>query len=256
MFSESQFIAQSPTSEVLELHLSCTGLADKDTFSKSDPFATVFLSTNNSPKVQAGSTEVLKNNLNPVFKKAIPVTYIYEMVQSVTVRIYDQDDGGNHDFLGEANFSLAAVLMAPPDGYVQALVLEGKNKGTVKVKYSKLGESKKLYTFKINCTQVKDIEFWSKSDPFVRIYRPMPQYVGAQNGDQIPPSGWIQVHETEPVMNNLNPNFRPFMIPSANLNGGNSVIINKYEIWDYESDGKHRAISSGYASASQLEKGN
>ena len=164
MISGSQLVAQSPTSELLELHISCVGLADKDTFSKSDPFATVFLSTNNSPKTQVGTTEVMKNHLNPIFKKSIPVTYVYEMVQSVTVRVFDQDEGGDHDFLGEATFSLASVLMAPPEGYSQQLILQGKPKGNVRVKYSKIGESKKLYTFKLNCTQVKDIEFWSKSD--------------------------------------------------------------------------------------------
>lgn len=255
MITSSQFVAQSPTSELLELHLSCTSLADKDTFSKSDPFVTAFLSTNKSPLSQVGSTEVVQNNLNPTFKKGIPVTYIYEMVQTVTVRVFDYDDGGDHDFLGEATFSLASVLMAPPDGLSQPLALQGKQKGFIRVRFSKIGESKRIYTFKFNCTQVKDIEFWSKSDPFLRIFRPTTQYMGINNGDQIPPSGWVQVHETEPVMNNLNPNFRQFTIPSANLNGGNSLVVNKYEIWDYESDGQHRVISSGYAAVAQLEKG-
>ena len=70
----------------------------------------------------------------------------------------------------------------------------------------------------------------------------------------MPDNGWIQVHETEFYKNNLNPIFLPFSVNGASLNRNNPAMINKWEIWDFESDGKHRSIGSFYATINDVVK--
>jgi hypothetical protein len=48
-----------------------------------------------------------------------------------------------------------------------------------------------------------DVDFFSKSDPFLRFFRSR----GEAGSD------WILVHETEVIMDNLNPVWKPFELP-------------------------------------------
>lgn len=68
----------SSLKETLELYFSCNNLIDRDTFSKSDPVVRVFVEYRNGQKDPIGTTETVKNNLNPVFKKAITIDYLFE----------------------------------------------------------------------------------------------------------------------------------------------------------------------------------
>ena len=70
---------QDNLKETLELYFTCKNLADKDTFSKSDP--SLKLSIQNlgaNYPVVIGLTETIQNSLNPEFKKALLVEYLFE----------------------------------------------------------------------------------------------------------------------------------------------------------------------------------
>lgn len=229
--------------ERIELYFQCLHLVDRDVLSKSDPFIEVYLQTRNFPATLVGKTEIVRDNLSPNFKRPIPINYFFETQQTLRIHVLDYDDDGNHDDLGSVTCTVSQILMAPAEGLKLSLSKQSKKGSFVKITYQKIGESNKNYWFRMRCSNVKDIEFFSKSDPFVRILRPLPQYETQTNPAAIPDSGWIQVYETEQYMDNLNPIFRPFTINSATLNRGNQFMVNRFEIWDWESDGKHRIIS-------------
>ena len=238
--------------EKMELYFHCINLTNRDVLSKSDPFIEVYLQTRNHKGYLVGRTEVIKDNLNPTFKKPVTIDYFFETQQTLTIHCLDHDEGGSHDDLGTATCTVSQILMAPIDGLTLSLNSSSKKASKVKISYQKIGQTNKTYGFKVRCTKVKDIEFFSKSDPFLRIFRPAQVYEAQVNPSQIPDSGWVQVHETEQYMDNLNPVFRPFNINSAALNRGNPNMLNRWEIWDWESDGKHRVISSIVTSMSAI----
>ena len=66
----------------VQLRLQCSGLAQTDTFSQSDPFALVFING-----VEIGRTEVIKNTINPRFVKTFEIDYYFEEVQNVIIRV-------------------------------------------------------------------------------------------------------------------------------------------------------------------------
>ena len=248
---------QSPNSELLDLFISCRNLANKDVMSKSDPYVRVFMSTNKMQPSLVGETETISNDLNPDFKKPVTVNYVYEQHQEVSFKVLDRDDGYNDDLLGDVSIPLPKILMSNPQtGYKQELKsASGKSQGWIQIRFAKMKAAKGLYNFKVRGSKIKDIEFFSKSDPFIRIYRPSQNYENVPEFHTIPSNCWIQVYESEPHMNNLNPVFQPFSISSAQLNCNVDTMANKWEVWDYESDGMHRVISTGYSTGNALKAG-
>ncbi|KAK2160903.1 hypothetical protein LSH36_125g04042 [Paralvinella palmiformis] len=65
----------------IELSLSCCKLADTDTFSKSDPSNSI---------IQLGRTEVIWNNLNPVFVRKFVIDYIFGKTLRLKFEVYDE----------------------------------------------------------------------------------------------------------------------------------------------------------------------
>ena len=68
----------------LQLHLTCKNLMDLDKFSKSDPQVYVFLQDDVAGNWgEVGRTEMIKDNLNPVFTTPINVNYEFERLQKL-----------------------------------------------------------------------------------------------------------------------------------------------------------------------------
>jgi len=62
----------------VELFFSCRGLKDKDFFGKSDPQLTLYKNVIGDKWAKVGSTEVIKNDLNPDFSKSFKIEFIFE----------------------------------------------------------------------------------------------------------------------------------------------------------------------------------
>jgi len=86
-----------------------------DTFSKSDPFAILFLQRGNVWQ-RIGQTEVIHDNLNPRWVQKITVDYHFEQQERFKVQVFDSDDDKNlqslpsHDFIGEIEFQLHEIV--------------------------------------------------------------------------------------------------------------------------------------------------
>jgi|MDSY01.1.fsa_nt_gb hypothetical protein len=93
-----------------EFHVRCRDLRKMDYFSDSDPFCVVYLNG-----VEIGRTEIIRDNHNPEFTKSFLVDYFFEEVQTVQVRVFDEDKKGStkladHDFMGLASFLLGDLM--------------------------------------------------------------------------------------------------------------------------------------------------
>ncbi len=118
----------------IEMYLSGKDLMDMDFFSKSDPYIKVYFQVNSHAKEQLiCRTETIDNNLNPVWKKPILLSYIFEAVQYVRFEVYD-DDGGKDDFIGMARETLGTFTGAKH----QTTILTLQNPKKPKAKCGKL----------------------------------------------------------------------------------------------------------------------
>ncbi|XP_017333593.1 copine-7 [Ictalurus punctatus] len=88
----------------VELSFCAKKLDDKDLFSKSDPFLEIYRVNDDSTEQLVHRTEVIKNNLNPVwqpFKVSLISLCSCDEDRKLKCLVWDYDSRGKHDFIGE-----------------------------------------------------------------------------------------------------------------------------------------------------------
>uniref|UniRef100_G3PBL8 Copine family member 9 n=1 Tax=Gasterosteus aculeatus aculeatus TaxID=481459 RepID=G3PBL8_GASAC len=98
--------------DIATMQLCANKLDKKDFFGKSDPFLVFYRSNEDGTFTICHKTEVIKNNLNPVWQPfTIPVRALCngDYDRTVKVDVYDWDRDGSHDFIGEFTTSYREV---------------------------------------------------------------------------------------------------------------------------------------------------
>ncbi|XP_072268421.1 copine-4 [Pyxicephalus adspersus] len=94
----------SGNDDYVELSFSARKLDDKDFFSKSDPFLEAFRMNDDGTQQLVHRTEVVMNNLNPVwktFKVSVNSLCSGDHDRKLKCIVWDWDSNGKHDFIGE-----------------------------------------------------------------------------------------------------------------------------------------------------------
>ncbi|KUF97246.1 hypothetical protein AM588_10011329 [Phytophthora nicotianae] len=227
-----------PTSSV-ELSLSAKDLKDRDIISKSDPFAVLFVKSG-SGWTKLGKTEAKKDDLNPSWTKLFLVEYHFESVQQLKVEVYDQDSSSpdklkDQDFIGGAEFTLGQLMGAP--GQSGSFLLTrgkstSKHQGSLLVKAEEAKASSEAVRFRFSAASLANMDgMFSKSDPFLVLSRLR------EDGQS-----WTQVHRTETIDNNLNPNWRVFELPMQQLCNGDPKRPLSLQVFDEDRGGKSDLI--------------
>ncbi|KAE8890881.1 Copine-3 [Phytophthora fragariae] len=227
-----------PTSSV-ELSLSAKDLKDRDIISKSDPFAVLYVKSG-AGWTQLGKTEVKKDDLNPKWAKLFLVEFHFESVQQLKVEVYDQDSSSpdklkEQDHIGGAEFTLGQLMGAPGQSG-SFLLTRGKSKskhqGSLLVRAEEVKASNEAARLRFSATALANMDgLFSKSDPFLVISR-----LREDGGS------WTQVHRTETIDNNLNPNWRRFELPLQQLCNGDHRRPLRLEVFDEDRGGKFELI--------------
>ncbi|XP_078158533.1 protein BONZAI 3-like isoform X3 [Carex rostrata] len=96
--------------QAVELILRCTHLENKDTFSKSDPFIRISRTVEGGASVPICKTEVINNNLNPVWRPVTLTTQqFYSKENPLVIECFDFESSGNHVLLGRIDLSIAEL---------------------------------------------------------------------------------------------------------------------------------------------------
>lgn len=195
----------------INLEFRAISLRDRDWIGKSDPIVNVYEPRH--PTLDAdrvtewkslGSTETLKNNVNPTWTKLVKARYYFERHQPLRFVIVDVDNfktlKGDH--LGTANSTLAEIVRngtvklklknntgGPGRGELIIRAHDGNPEGKVRLKLSFSGRG----------LDKKDL--LGKSDPYYKLMRVMP---GSE--------GTSMLHKSEKKMNDLNPTWKPHTV--------------------------------------------
>ncbi|KAM0994990.1 hypothetical protein ACFX15_010072 [Malus domestica] len=240
----------------LELSFSASKLLDLDVTSKSDPMVVVYLKKNDGKLEELGRTEVILNNLNPVWIQKVSVAYQFEMVQNLIFRVYDVDTQYHNvpvktlnlrdqEFLGEGSCILSEIVTKQNRSLT--LTLKGKNGlgglrnfGTLTVHAEETIASRSAVEIKFRCAHLDNKDIFSKSDPFLRISRTV------ETGGSIP------ICKTEVVDNNLNPTWKPLCLSMQQFGSKDTPLV--IECFDFNSNGNHILIGKLQKSVADLEK--
>jgi len=95
------------------------GVDKKDLFGKSDPFLEFWRRHNDNWSL-CYRTEVIKNDLNPIWKQFYIPHYLLaskEGEKEIKLVCYDADSDGSHDLIGECYVTMKQLEAAPKDGF-------------------------------------------------------------------------------------------------------------------------------------------
>ncbi|KAB2630104.1 protein BONZAI 3-like [Pyrus ussuriensis x Pyrus communis] len=216
----------------------------------------VYLKKNDGKLEELGRTEVILNNLNPVWIQKVSVAYQFEMVQNLIFHVYDVDTQYHNvpvktlklkdqEFLGEGSCVLSEIVTKQNRSLT--LTLKGKNGhgglrnfGTLTVHAEETIASRSAVEIKFRCAHLDNKDLFSKSDPFLRISRTV------ETGGSIP------ICKTEVVDNNLNPTWKPLCLSMQQFGSKDNPLV--IECFDFNSDGNHILIGKLQKSIADLEK--
>jgi len=222
---------QSKNSNIigLRLFLKAEGLPNKAGMFKgiSDPCATVTaISYRSHDKIDLGTTEVLKNNLNPEWTTSFPLEYELETNMNIVVEVFDKMSKGKDIGMGSVSLDVNELYNA--EG--KTMVVNMK-KGKVIARVETLQGSGSL-RLKLCGSKLKNIEsgMFGKSDPFFEIKTK--NIIGMK-------VEWNTVYRSNVVKDNLNPNWKEDNISLSALCRGDLDAALLVTIFDHESDGEH-----------------
>ncbi|PFX18281.1 copine-3-like isoform X1 [Stylophora pistillata] len=210
----------------VELHISCRGLLDKDTTSKSDPLCAMYIQDSHGKWVEHARTEKVQNNLNPDFAQGIVLDYYFEMVQKLKFAVYDVDNAtsslGDDDFLGDMECNLGQVVSKK--SFASALQIKGRKVGAITVYAEELKGGNEVVQLTFRATNLDKKDFLGKSDPFLQLSKLK------SDGET------LLVHRTEVIKNNLNPSWKSFDISLSTLCGGDYDAPIRIGCYDWDED--------------------
>ncbi|KAI3358526.1 hypothetical protein L3Q82_014937, partial [Scortum barcoo] len=231
----------SPCLTKVELRVACRGISDRDALSKPDP-CVVLKMQSHGQWFEVDRTEVIRSSSSPVFSKIFLVDYYFEEVQRLRFELHDISSANNGlrdaDFLGAMECTLGQIVSQRK--LTKALLKQGNTAGKSSITvtaeelsgnddYVELSFSALLGRC-LTCAFFPLKDFFSKSDPFLEIFR-----LNDDGTESL-------VHRTETVMNNLSPVWKSFKVSLNTLCSGDHDRELKCTVWDWDSNGKHDFI--------------
>ncbi|XP_041759482.1 copine-4 isoform X2 [Coregonus clupeaformis] len=189
---------------------------------------------NSSCLTKVDRTEVIRSSINPVFSKVFLVDFYFEEVQRLRYELHDISSAHNGlrdtDFLGAMECTLGQIVSQRK--LSKALLKQGNttSKSSITVTSEELSGNDDYVELSFSARKLDDKDFFSKSDPFLEIFR--------INDDG---SGSL-VHRTETVMNDLSPVWKSFKVSLNTLCSGDHDRQLKCTVYDWDSNGKHDFI--------------
>jgi hypothetical protein len=226
----------SGLSSKVEIHLSADNLPKLDTFSNTDPFAVLYMGPPGQ-LVEVGRSETIDDTQAPRWTTQIIVDFFFEEVQELRVEIYDRDskaeDLGRHDFAGSAALSMGKLM--GHQGHIICPLTGGKakKKSTVTLHAEEVSTCADLVQLQFVCTKLDNRDgIFGASDPFVKLSRSNPDHPGT----------WKAVWQSEVIMDNHNPTFKPATVSVQQLCNGDYDRQILLQVFDWDSDGTHDLI--------------
>uniref|UniRef100_A0A8C6LDA5 Copine 4 n=7 Tax=Aplocheiloidei TaxID=45443 RepID=A0A8C6LDA5_NOTFU len=233
----------SPCLTKVELRLTCKGISDRDALSKPDP-CIVLKMQSHGQWMEVDRTEVIRSCVNPTYSKVFTLDFYFEEVQRLRFELYDINSSHNGlkeaDFLGSVECTLGQIISQRK--LSKALLRPGGTvgKAIITVSAEELTGNDDYIELSFSARKLDDKDFFSKSDPFLEIYR--------VNDD----ATMQLVYRTETVMNNLNPVWKTFKVSLNSLCSGDHERKLQCTVWDWDSNGKHDYIGEFEASFKEM----
>ncbi|XP_068999899.1 copine-4-like isoform X1 [Embiotoca jacksoni] len=224
----------------VELRLTCKGVSDRDALSKPDPCIVLNMQSHGQ-WMEVDRTEVIQSCVHPTYSKVFTLDFYFEEVQRLRFEMFDINSSLKEaHFLGSVECTLGQIISQRK--LSKALLRPGGTIGKtiITISAEELTGNDDYIELSFSARKLDDKDFFSKSDPFLEIYR--------LNDDAT-----LQlVYRTETVMNNLNPVWKTFKVSLNSLCSGDHERKLQCTVWDWDSNGKHDYIGEFEATFKEM----
>ncbi|XP_018013804.1 copine-8 isoform X2 [Hyalella azteca] len=237
----------NPVTKV-QLSVSAKKLRDADLTSKSDPVCVLYWKDIHKNSLhELARTEKIIDSLEPCWVQKFDVDYRFEERQVLQFHIFDWDNSkhetSTQDKLGWTECTLAEIMASGGEPLTRTLN-DGKG-GIIVVVGEEVVESKEVVTLSFAGSGLDKKDMFGKSDPYLVVSKS----VGSNNQ-------YTVVHRTEYIKKTLDPVWKPFVIRSSLLCGGDDQRPLKIECFDYDKDSEHDFIGECFTTLAKLKQGN
>jgi hypothetical protein len=223
-------------SSKVEIHLSCDNLPKLDTFSNTDPFAVLYIGKEGHYR-EVGRTNTIDDTQFPRWTTQFVVDFFFEEVQNMKVVVYDRDskaeDLAKQELCGSAELTMGKLM--GHQGHIVLPLVGGKakKKSTITLHAEEVSACADLLQLQFVCTKLDNRDgIFGASDPFVKLSRCNPNHPGI----------FKAVWQSEVIMNNHNPTFKPATVSAQALCNGDYDRQVLVQVFDWDSDGTHDLI--------------
>ncbi|KAJ5073836.1 copine [Anaeramoeba ignava] len=237
----------------VEIHVSCTKLVDLDTFTKSDPMVVIFTPApgQRGRWMEHDRTEIVWNDLNPRFVKAITMDYHFEENQPLKFVVYhvvsEKKPLSQQRVIGEAECMLSQLVSARTGAFTKDLTHPSKpnqSRGKINIFCEEVRAMSYIAKFRFCAKKLDKKDFFGKSDPFLVISK-------CREGNV-----YVPVHQTEFYKRTLNPTWKPFSITVQKLCNGDFDRPLNLEVYDWNRNSAADFIGTAKTSLRELHEGN
>jgi len=229
--------------EQVEFYLSCRSLKNLDILSKSDPQVRLYFKNKSNAWIYYGETEIIKDNLNPNFHKTFLVDFIFETHQHIKFEIIDIDGPTHFEMIGNVETTVGTIMGARKQTFIADIKHKEKVTGKLIVRAEKVDLHCQSVSWQWSGVKLMNTDGWfGKSDPLLRFFKKK------ETGEN------LLVHQTEVIMDNLNPVWKPFKVLDKKLCSEYNQDF-KVECWDWEKSGKYQFIGEFETSLERIKSG-
>jgi len=180
--------------------------------------------------VEFGRTERIKNTHNPMWTKTFNIDFLGDDVQRQAIKfeVYDADSSSQtlrkQDFMGMVEANLGDIVN--DNKFSRKLINGSSSKASLSVTAERL----KTVSVQLTGVNLKDLDTFSKSDPFFALkFRD--------------PYGYFKpAYTSEKIDNDLNPRWKKFSVLDSDLCNGDYRRPLKIMVFDWDSSGNHDLI--------------
>jgi len=234
----------------MRLQLSLEASALKNTSGRmsrrvADPYAEIYLGDNEE---LVGTTEIVHANLNPRWCSPIFLEFDPNHELWIKVRLHDDVSGRSVEIdMGSVLVHVNAIYRASQEGKAHEVPLED-GAGSLILWAHESYDLASFFNFKFRGLHIKNIEIGrlglGSTDPFYEIYKKHPLSTGGTR--------WQLIHRSDTIKNHLNPMWEEEELNMETFCDNELDKFIKIELWDYQTNGKHRCMGEVETTASDI----
>ena len=229
----------------MELSITCHGLKDSNTYSKMDPFVVIWL-LKGTQWVEVTRTEIIDNTMSPCFDSVL-ARFDVGAIERLRFVVFDNENCGTSDLrhnkaVGEAETTVSEIMNR--EAWKSDLKKKGSSgsQGTITVCGEKMVDSSVEIVMNMRIEDAEQYEVFSTVQPFLRISR-----YGGLGG---PPMKCAQTN----VGKGKSVKFDQHKVTFQHLANSDIHRNLKFELFDFESSGKHVLLADTSMTLVQLQQ--